>query len=230
MSDRSIAHRPGELADAASGEVAVAASAREPRVDGGRLGVYAALGATAGSVPLPWVPGALVRRVRGALVHDVAARRGVSLSSEARETLSAPSDPEARGGVVSRAMRFAGKRMALRALAQIGPLRAIWPVGQALRLYALGALLDRYLAGRPEGSSSRIEHEEALHVRRAIDGAILRILDTHSEGDEEPRLADDSRDPTTAAVDGLLGAVAGLPSQMMRRLEAAFDALLSTEP
>ncbi len=225
MSERPLAQRPtGD----ASGEVTVA---HEARVDGSRLGVYAALGATAGSVPLPWVPGALVRRVRGALVHDVAARHGVSLSSEAREVLSEPSDPESRSGVVSRAVRYAGKRIALRALAQVGPLRALWPLGQALRTYALGALLDRYLSQRPDDAAPRIEHGEALRVRRAIDGAILRILDTPAADVEAPRLpGDDARDATTAAVDGFLGAAAGLPSQMARRLEAAFDALLSASP
>jgi hypothetical protein len=225
MSERPLVNRP---TDGAPGAVVVA---RETGVDGSRLGVYAALGATAGSVPLPWVPGALVRRVRGALVHDVAARRGVSLSSEAREALANPADPESPVGVVGRAMRYVGKRIALRALTQVGPLRALWPLGQALRTYALGALLDRYLTRRPEGAPARIEQEEALRVRRAIDGAILRILDTPAAGAEAPHLPEeDARDPTTAAVDGFLGAAAGLPSQMARRLEAAFDALLSASP
>src|SRR5579872_7048158 len=158
MSERPLAARPtGEP----HSDVTVSSgsgSARETHVDGSRLGVYAALGATAGSVPLPWVPGALIRRVRGALVHDVAARHGVSLSSEAREALSEPSNPESPAGIVSRAMRYAGKRIALRALAQFGPLRALWPLGQALRTYALGALLDRYLSQRPPDAPPRIDH------------------------------------------------------------------------
>src|SRR6202008_3528231 len=46
-------------------------------VERSRLGVYAAIGASAGAVPLPWIPDVLVRRVRGALVHDVAVRPGL---------------------------------------------------------------------------------------------------------------------------------------------------------
>src|SRR5258708_753294 len=59
--------------------------------DGTRLGVYAALGASVAAVPLPWIPDALVRRVRGALVHDIPVRHGLSLTGDARDALAEPS-------------------------------------------------------------------------------------------------------------------------------------------
>src|SRR5260370_121218 len=103
MSDRSLEHRP-----ARDGRDALT-PATEPGVDGGRLGVYAAIGATVGTVPLPWVPAALVRRVRGALVRDVAARHGLVLSAEARRVLADPSGPDSSPGMVVRTLRYASK-------------------------------------------------------------------------------------------------------------------------
>jgi hypothetical protein len=225
MSERPLEHReaPGELA------------AGHAHVDGGRLGVYAAIGATVGTVPLPWVPGALVRRVRGALVHDVAGRHGLSLSPEARRVLADVSSPDSPDGTVTRALRYASKRLALRALTRVGPLRALFPIGQALQVYALGALLDRYLrtlrlVGSPDAASARIEREEALRVRRAIDHAIAGVLDAAPAGPDEAARVDDGRDRVTALVDGLLGAAAGVPAQLMHRLYAAFDAQFSAAP
>jgi hypothetical protein len=224
MSARSI--EPG----GARAEITESRDPREPRVDGGRLGVYAALGATAGTIPLPWVPAALVRRVRGALVHDVAVRHGLSLSPEARDLLADPAGPEEPHGVVTRAARYVGVRIALRALTRIGPLRAIWPLGHALRMYVLGYLFDRYLSARPGGDPSpgaRIDVGEARRVRQAIDAALVRATASTPATVDEPAVVDDSRDATTAFVDGLIGAAAGVPSHLQRRLDTAFDALMS---
>jgi hypothetical protein len=207
-----------------------------PRVDGGRLAVYAALGATAGTVPLPWVPAALVRRVRGALAHDVALRHGLSLSREARDLLAEPSSPDAsERGTVSTALRYMGGRLAVRALTRIGPFGAILPLRHAVRMYALGHLLDRYLAGRASAfgarrpGSRRIEEGEARRVRRAIDAAFALATAVSPAPEEEPAAQDDQRDASTVLVDGLLGAAAGVPSHLVRRLDTAFDdALAST--
>src|SRR5579883_110709 len=69
--------------------------------DGGRLGVYAAIAGSIGAVPLPWIPDALVGRVRGALVHDIASRHGVSLAPEARAILSDVSGPDKLQGAAA---------------------------------------------------------------------------------------------------------------------------------
>jgi hypothetical protein len=219
LAERSIEKeaRPGPVARPA-----------EPRMDGGRLGVYAAIGATAGTVPLPWLPAALVRRVRGALAHDVAMRHGLSLSREAREVLADPSDPDGPDGRVTRALRYVGIRLALRALTRVGPVGAIWPLRHALRMYVLGYLLDRYLGQvrRLDSQRMRIEETEARRVRRAIDAALARALGASPAPAEEPLEVEDQRDPATVFIDGLLGAAAGVPSHLLRRLDAAFDELL----
>src|SRR5258708_28196730 len=90
-------------------------------VDGTRLGVYAALGASVAAVPLPWIPDALVRRVRGALVHDIAVRHGLSLTGDARDALAEPSGLERPRGAVSQVMRFLGVQLAAPLLTRIRP-------------------------------------------------------------------------------------------------------------
>src|SRR5580700_7547791 len=77
--------------------------ARQP-VGPGRVGTYAVLGAAAGSVPLPWLPDAFARRVRGALTQDIAARHGLSITLEARDLLSEPAGTEGPRSVGAQAM------------------------------------------------------------------------------------------------------------------------------
>jgi hypothetical protein len=207
-----------------------ATDAHEPalaRIDGGRLGVYAALGASVGTVPLPWIPDVLVRRVRGALVHDVAVRHGLSLSQDARELLADPSGPDESRGALAKTARYLGVRLALRTLARVGPVGALWPIRRAVQTYALGHLFDRYLAGGRPRSAVRIEADEARRVREAIDGAIRHALGVTAAPISEPEAIDDERDPTTALVDGLLLGAAGVPARLVRRLDTAFDDLLA---
>ena len=195
-------------------------SLARPVVDPGRLGVYAAMGATVGAVPLPWVPDSLVRRVRGAVVHDVAVRNRVSLTSEAREVLSAPPGPH---GVLAQTTRFVGVRLAARLLGRFGPVRWLMPLRNAVQTYVLGRLFDRYLQhGRTE-RAVRVDAGEARRVRKAIDDALLRAVSVEVSPREEPTVIDDQRDAATAFVDGLLGLVAGAPSRLGDRLDAAFD-------
>src|SRR5262245_10619694 len=66
----------------------------------GRVGTYTVLGAGAGIVPIPWVPSAIARRIRGAMVHDIATRHGLSLTLQARRILCEASAVEGRGFVV----------------------------------------------------------------------------------------------------------------------------------
>jgi hypothetical protein len=202
-----------------------AVGARSP-VERGRLGVYAAVGAAAGAVPLPWVPDSLAKRVRGAVVHDVAVRHGLSLTQEARDVLSEPAGPDGPRGLVAQTVRFFGLRLATRVLTRIGPARMVWPVRNAYQTYVLGHLFDRYLElGRTE-RAVRIDASEARRVRQAVDGALARALTVEPPPAEEPTVIDDQRDAMTAFIDGLLGVAAGVPSRLVGRLDAAFDDLL----
>jgi len=196
-------------------------------VERGRLGVYAAVGASVGAVPLPWVPDALIRRVRGAIVHDVAVRHGLSLAPDARDVLCEPAGPDGPRGLVSQTVRFFGLRLAARALRRAPPMRMVWPLRNALQTYVLGHLFDRYLElGRTE-RAVRIDAGEARRVRQAIDGALARALTVEAPAAEEPTVIDDQRDALTSLVDGLLSLVAGVPGRLLGRLDAAFDDLLA---
>jgi hypothetical protein len=196
-------------------------------VEPARHGVDAAIGAAVGGGPLPWVPDSLARRVRGAVVHDVAVRHGVSLAPEARDVLCEPAGPDGPRGLFAQTARFVGLRFATRTLARIAPVRFVWPVRNAFRTFVLGHLFDRYLElGRIE-RAVRIDADEARRVRQAIDGALARALTIEGPPVEEPTVIDDQRDATTAFIDGLLGLAAGVPGRLVARLDAAFDDLLA---
>jgi len=201
--------------------------ARTRPVDRGRLGVYAAIGASIGSVPIPWLPDAFARRVRGALVHDVAARHGLSLSHDARDVLAEPSGPDGPRGIVAQALRFVGVRLALRVLTGFGPVGLVWPLRHALGTYLLGHLFDRYLDLSRTERAVRIDVEEARRVRLAVDGAVLRALTVVTTPLRDVPAIDDQRDAADVFVDAILGMAAGLPAKAMHRLETAFDELLA---
>jgi hypothetical protein len=200
--------------------------ARSRPVDRSRLGVYAAIGASLGSVPIPWLPDAFARRVRGALVHDVASRHGLSLTRDARDVLAEPSGPDGPRGVVAQAVRFVGIRVALRVLTGFGPVAVVWPLRHALGTYLLGHFFDRYLDLSRTERAVRIDVEEARRVRLAIDGAVLRALTVVTAPLADSPTIDDQRDAADVFVDALLGVAAGLPAKAIHRLEAAFDDLL----
>jgi hypothetical protein len=197
-----------------------------PTVERGRLGVYAAMGASVAAVPLPWLPSSLARRVRGALLHDIAVRHGVSLTPEARTALADPGALDAPRGWVEQGMRFVGIRLAARAMARLGPIGMVWPVRDAVRTFALGHLFDRYLASLRTERAVRIDVEEARRVRRCIDGAFARAVTLAPEPLEEPTPVDDQRDAMTALLDGLFSLAAGVPDRLVRRLDLAFDELV----
>jgi hypothetical protein len=184
--------------------------------------VFTLLGAAAGSVPLPWVPASLARRIRGALVQDVAFRHGFSLSPGARAVLAEPSRTEAG----SRATREAIRYLALRMLGRLGPIQFLGPVRSALTTFVLGHLFARHLATR-QGVSARIEEREAAALRRIIDRALAHALTAgppFTAGSSEPPV-EELRDEVTRAVDGVLIATANVPSWLVHRLDAAFDDL-----
>ena len=193
---------------------------------GGRLGTYTMLGAVCGVVPLPWVPDATVRRVRGALVHDLTSRHGLSLTPEARMLLVEPNGTEGPRGLLKQGARFAVGKV----LGRFGPFALIGPVRSALGTYALGHLLERYLGSSRTERSVRIDIEEARRVRRAIDQALVYALTTEARPSREdsPHAPEDMRDKGDQVIDGVLISIASMPGWLVRRLEAAFDEVLSS--
>ena len=198
----------------------------QPPVARSRLGVYAALGATAGAVPLPWVPDALARRIRGALVHDIATRHGLTLTQDARAVFAEPSGPDGPRGVLAQALRFLGAKVAIRAVTRLAPLNILWPARSAMQTYVLGHLFDRYIEVSRIERGPRVEVEEARLVRLAIDSALVRAVTVTAEAGRAATATDDDRDTVTALVDSLLGAAAGIPERLLFRIDAAFDDLL----
>jgi hypothetical protein len=190
----------------------------------GRVTTYAALGAVAGSVPVPWVPDALTRRVRGALAQDIAGRHGLSLTIEARAVLSEPSGTEGPRGFGGQAIKFITGRV----LGRFGPLGIVPPVRTALETFVLGHLFARYLDRARTEHASRIDVAEARRVRRAIDQAVVHAFsaEVHSALDEMPEPAEELRDPITKFIDTALMTTAGLPGWIVRRVDAAFDDVL----
>lgn len=193
-------------------------------IGGGRLGVYAALGAVAGSVPLPWVPDSIARRVRGALVHDVAARHGLSLTNEAREALA---EPNVEGDTAARGiLRYAARFAVTKILARVGPIGVLPPVRGALSVFVLGYLFDRYLELARAERTVRIDVDEAKRVRRAIDRALVHAVTAEGDNERVASAPEEMRDTVTQVVDTFLMAAAGVPEWLLHRLNAAFDELL----
>jgi uncharacterized protein (DUF697 family) len=191
----------------------------------GRLGTYTVLGGFIGIVPLPWVPDAMAKRMRGALIHDLTSRHGLSLTPEARTVLVEPGGAEGPKGVVSQGVTFAITRV----LGRIGPFAMVAPIRTALGTFVLGHLLQRYLDGARTVRAVRIDVEEARKVRRAIDQALLYALTTEPKTKEEVAIPpEDLRDQTTQIVDGVIISMANLPGWFVRRLDAAFDEVLAS--
>jgi hypothetical protein len=178
------------------------------------------------AIPIPFVPDQVLVRVRGAVVHDVAARHGLSLTSDARAALAEP-DSEARTRFVR-----AAESVARQILRQLRPLGVLTAASRGVELYALGLLLERYFSNVRAEGAVRVHLEEARLVRAAIERSILRALSpalrpaptTLGEGVE------DLRDEFTRWIDALLLTSAALPSYLERRLEAAFDEIVEQTP
>jgi hypothetical protein len=194
----------------------------------GRVATYAMLGAAAGSVPLPWLPDAVARRVRGALVQDIAARHALSLTREARDLLAEPAGTEGPRGFGGQAFRFVTRRV----LGRFGPLGMVSPIRGGLETFVLGHLFARYLEGARRERAARIDVEEARVLRRAIDRALVLLVspEVRAHIDAAPRPAEELRDGPTQLLDGVLMTFASGPEWLLRRLEAAFDEAVAREP
>lgn len=191
-----------------------------------RMGVYTTLGALTGVVPLPWVPDAVVRQIRGTLAHEVATRHGLSLTPEARAILASPTGVAGPRGFLAEAALFASAKV----LGRFGPLGFLSPVRFGVSTFLLGHLFQRYLETARRERAIRIDAEEARSLRRAIDQAMLYVLTTEVDRDkfEIPRASEDLRDSTTQLLDSVLISLANLPSWLVRRVEASFDELVAT--
>jgi hypothetical protein len=194
---------------------------RAPPPPPGKLEAFAVLGGFAGTVPLPWVPDALARRLRGALVQDVAGAHGVVLAWDARQLLADPTGTKAKRGPLGQAFGFLTRKL----LVRFGPLALLPPLRSALETYVLGYLFDRYLARGPREDRMRVEPEEARLVRRAIEQAVLRVVSPERGLDwpVTPLPREESRDEITQALDSLLSATTTIPSWLLGRLATAFD-------
>jgi len=194
-----------------------------PQLGGGRLGTYTALGAATGIVPLPWLPDAVSRRIRGALVHDLTSRHGLSITKEARSALVEPEKEKGPRRYFDMGVKFAITQL----LGRIGPFAAIGPMRGALSTFVLGHLLQRYLDGGRRERSVRIDFEEARALREAMDAALLLALTTSATDRDRPVFApEDLRDGTTQVIDGVLISIASAPGWLLKRLDAAFDEVL----
>src|SRR5262245_35305957 len=155
-----------EIAERAPTELA------RPQLGPGRLGTYTALGAMTGTVPLPWLPDVVARRIRGALAHDVAARHGLSITNDARKVLAEPAGPEGPRSVLGHAAQY----LAGKVLSRFGPLWVLGPLRNGAQTFVLGHLMHRYLSRARKSRSVRIDVDEARTVRRAIDEALIAVV------------------------------------------------------
>jgi hypothetical protein len=193
----------------------------------GRVSILALAGMFAGALPLPIVPGRMLKRVRGALVHDVAARHGLSLTPEARAHMAEPSRTSRNGALLATAAFIAR-----RSLRRLGALGLLPPITAWLEIYALGHLFDRYLARARASQTVRIDEGEASTVRKAVDLAVKRALSPSlslTPRGPETAPSEELRDMPTRVIDGILLFAAALPQHVQRRLETAFDLVLAEE-
>jgi hypothetical protein len=195
-------------------------------VSEGRLGTYTLLGAAGGLVPLPWIPDAIGRSVRGALVHDVTARHGLTLTADARTVLVEPNGTEGPRGLLEQGTSFAVSRV----LGRLGPLAFLGPARAAFGTFALGHLLHRYVEHARTEHSHRIDVEEARWVRRAIDQSLIAALtsDARASHEDAAHSPEELRTRTEQIVDGVLISMASMPGWLVRRIEAAFDEILAS--
>ncbi|MDC3954435.1 hypothetical protein KEG38_11285 [Polyangium jinanense] len=185
----------------------------------------AAMGALA--IPLPILPDRIVTRLRGALAHDTATRHGISLTTDARLILAnVDSEQNAARALGRKAAEAIGLAILKRGL---GPLGALTNLARALEVFAFGHLFDRYVAQVRRSGAVRIHAEEARKIRETIDRAFLHAFSPMLRPTPItlPDSIEDLRDEFTRWIDTAILTGASLPSYVERRLEAAFDEVVS---
>lgn len=232
-----VADAPEEMAAKIASDTRDEISSREPTalsrksIGAGRVGAYAALGALATVIPLPVLPDAGSKRIRGALAFDIAARHGISLSNEARKILEEPWSSSLPKGLIAQAARFAAGRF----LSRLGPLGFLSPIRSGLMVFLFGMLFERYLETARTERAIRMDIEEARKVRKAMDRALLLVLTVKTEGPFSggsttfaPRPPEELRTSANQLADSVILAAAGIPEWLVARLEAAFDESLAS--
>ena len=226
-----IGNHDGPRSDRTSRSMSDAPRALPPpspfRSQGGPTSVLSILGFAAGAVPIPFVPSLALRRVRGALVHDIAGRHGLCFTEEGRKEMAEPSRTISNGAFLATAAF-----LARRTLRRFGVLGILPPLTAWLEVYALGLLFQRYLEHSRSSRTLRIHDAEARRIRRAIDRAISRAMSWNLSSAPGVRAVNPPRfaNLPTRLFDGILLATAALPEHLRRRLEAAFDAALDEDP
>ncbi len=193
----------------------------------GRLAILSGLAVAASAIPIPFVPERLVATVRGSVVQDVAARHGLSLTRDARAALA-----EARGEAPARllARRLLGV-LSKTVLRRVGPLGFLTATATSLEVFALGHLFERWVEHHRGSRSVRIHESEARRIRAFVDRATVHALSPSVTAKQLPPSAavEDLRDESTKIVDAVLLNAAGLPGWVVRRLDAAFDEVVTAE-
>ena len=170
---------------------------------------------------MPFLSWTALRRVKGAVAHDIATRHGLCLSNEAREALAAP-----LGGQRPTALLSTFAYFAKRTIGRLGPLGLVPPVSAWLEVYALGLLFDRYLAKVRASNTVRIEVVEAKRIAALIERSLRKAFSLRTQAPPGAPVAtpvEDARDPATRLLDGILLGLAAVPHSAQRRLESAFD-------
>ena len=206
------------------------ALARPDLLDTTRLAMLAALAAAGSAVPIPMVPSAIERQVRGAVAHDVAARAGLSLTLEARAAFADVVATDTNRVVLREAAAYVVRRVFRR----MSPMSVLAPARAGLEIFALGVLFERYVRAIRRGPSVRITAAEARGVRTAIDIAVTQALRPRGVTTEAasggPAPAEDLRDDLSRILDTVLLTGASVPGYLVRRIEAAFDDVVRARP
>lgn len=191
----------------------------------GRLAILTGMSFAASAIPVPFIPERIILQIRGAIVQDIAARHGLSLTSDGRRALAEASHESPMRDVLKRGVGILSKTF----IKKLSPLTKLFTVSAAAEVYVMGHLFDRYLERHRGSKAVRIHVDEARAVRKLIDAATVRALSPSLRPDAMPLLppVEDLRDEFTRWIDTVILMSAGLPSYIERRLDSAFDAVIA---
>ncbi len=193
------------------------------RPTSGRLALLTGFSLAASAIPLPFLPDRVISQVRGAIVQDVVARHGLSLTTDARKALASTSADAPVRDLIRKGIGVLSRTVFKR----LGPLALVSTAASGVEVFALGLLFEHYVANvRPRGAV-RVSAEEAREVRDRIDRAITHAFSPTVRPEPLPLLpgGEDLRDELTRWLDTAILAGASFPAYLERRLVAAFDEL-----